>query len=323
MNKDFRSDNVAPPAPAILQHVLRVSSTWQEPYGTDRIATQLTDTIGTLFERDVAVFPILTGTAANALALGHTARAFGTVLCHSHSHIFLDECGAVEFQGRGLRLSPREGVQGKIDLDTLRSDVQASEDVHQLRAGALSVSQATEAGTVYGSQELTQLSSLARTAGLPVHMDGTRFANALAFTGASPADSTWKSGIDVLCLGATKGGAPGAEAIIFFNRELAKDFWRVLKRAGHLPSRLWFISAQLQAYLTADFWLDGARHANLMAQRLASALSPAARPRLAYPVQTNMVFLEAEPGFWAQLRARGFDFYTTPAGDHSAARFVI
>ena len=323
MNRDFRSDNVTPPSPAILENMLMRSRTWQEPYGTDTVGGRLTERIQALFEHDADVFPILTGTAANALVLGHCVRAFGTVLCHPQSHIFLDECGAVEFQGRGLRLSPIEGVRGKLDLDELRGALNGADDVHQLRAGALSVSQATEAGTVYTSRELASLSALARQIGLPVHMDGTRFANALAFTGSSPADLTWKCGVDALCLGATKGGAPGAEAIIFFNRELAKDFWRVLKRNGHLPSRLWLISAQLEAYLTDDFWLVGARHANRMAQRLATALSAVRVAKPAHPVETNMVFLDAERQLWELLRAKGFRFYTTGAGRASSARFVM
>jgi threonine aldolase len=323
MNRDFRSDNVAPPSPAILENMLMRSRTWQEPYGTDAIGALLTEQIQTLFEHDADVFPILTGTAANALVLGHCARAFGTVLCHAQSHIFLDECGAVEFQGRGLRLSPIGGTEGKLDLDDVRSALNAAEDVHQLRAGALSVSQATEAGTVYTSRELTGLSTLARQAGIPVHMDGTRFANALAFTGSSPAHLTWKCGVDALCLGATKGGVPGAEAIIFFNRELAKDFCRVLKRNGHLPSRLWLISAQLEAYLTDDFWLKGARRANLMAKRLAAALSGIRLVKPAHPVETNMVFLHAEQELWELLRTRGFRFYTTEVEGVSSARFVM
>jgi threonine aldolase len=323
MSRDFRSDNIAPPSQAIIDNVLTRSKAGHDPYGTDTIGTLLTDKIEMLFEHPVDVFPVLTGTAANALVLSHVARTFGTVLCHEQSHVFLDECGAVEFHGRGLRLTPIPGHQAKMSVDALARGLDAKDDVHQLRAGALSISQSTEAGTVYRSGELTSMSALAKRTGLPVHMDGTRLANALVFAGCAPAELTWKCGIDVLCLGATKGGAPGAEAVVFFNHDLAKDFWRALKRSGHLPSRLWLLSAQLEAYLSNDHWLNCAGHANRMANRLASALGTDSTIKCAYPVETNMVFLAAEQTFWESVRARGYLFHTTEMGDASCARFVM
>lgn len=310
MTYDFRSDNVAPPGAEFLDAALRNSTAWMDAYGEDRLTALVENRLADVFEHDVAAFPILTGTAANALTLAQVSGRFGQILCHRASHIYRDECGAVEFHNPGSRLKPLDGNGGKLDADRCALHLGAFDDVHQLRATALSISQATEMGTCYTAGEIRKLAALASGNGMAVHMDGTRFANAVAALEASPSELTWKSGVDVLCLGATKGGAIGAEVILFFDRHRAKDFRRLMKRSGHLPSRMWFLAAQLQAYFHEGLWLDVARHANAMAARLAVALEAGRAVTPCHPVQTNMVFLKIDYAVQERLRRQGFDFYT-------------
>lgn len=309
MSKDFRSDNVAPPTAELLQAVLRDCAAWTDAYAEDRITARIEDRLSGIFEHDVAAFPILTGTAANALSLAQISGRFGQILCHRSSHIHMDECGAVEFQNPGTRLKALDGKDDKLDVDACEQAFGAVDDVHQLRTVALSMSQATEVGTFYSASEAAALAGWAKARDVAVHVDGTRFSNVVAASGSAPAALTWQAGVDVLCLGATKGGAIGAEVVIFFDRYLAKDFKRLMKRSGHLASRTWFLAAQLEAYFRDDLWLGSARHANAMAQRLGDALaSCSVYP--CFPVQTNMVFLSMSNDACEELRRKGFDFYT-------------
>lgn len=322
MNKDFRSDNVAPPFPQILEAAVRGGGIWMDAYGDDQITGRLEERLAAIFEHEVAAFPILTGTAANALALAQISGRFGQVLCHRSSHVYLDECGAVEFHSQA-RLKALDGKDGKLDTETCTRGFGILDDVHQLRTTALSLSQATEVGTYYSAAEVLRLANWAKGHGTAVHMDGTRFANVVVASGSTPAELTWRAGVDVLCLGATKGGAIGAEVVVFFEHELADDFKRLMKRSGHLPSRLWFLAAQLEAYFNNDLWQESARHANAMAYRLGSALSQSGLvPR--YPVQTNMVFLKAAVSTYERLRKCGFNFYLIDdENEGKMARFVM
>ncbi|MFE0016413.1 threonine aldolase family protein [Mesorhizobium sp. NPDC059054] len=317
---DFRSDNTCPAAPTVLEKLQKVLASGQTAYAEDEITAKVQDKLRAIFECDLEFFPIFTGTAANALAISQISGRFGEVICHRNSHVFVDECGAVEFYA-SARLRPVAGQQGKLALEDL-PELLDDGDVHRGKPTVLSLSQSTETGIAYRSEEIALLAGRAKDAGLRVHMDGTRFANALAFTGASPADLSWRSGVDVLCLGATKGGAIGAEAVIFFSAADALEFRRTMKRAGHLGARMWFLSAQIDAWLADDFWLQSAGHANAMAALLGKALRDSGMEPL-YPVEANMVFVEMTRDQSDALRNRGFLHYFIKQPDgRNAARFV-
>ncbi len=322
-NKDFRSDNVSPPASEILDAAFRDSHAWMDAYSDDQITGRVEERLAAIFECDVAAFPILTGTAANALALATISGRFGQILCHRSSHINMDECGAVEFYTQGNRLKPLDGEGAKLDVATCVRGFGASDDIHQLRTTALSLSQATEFGTYYSADQVGQLGNWAKSRDVALHMDGTRFANVVVASGSSPAELTWRSGVDVLCLGATKGGAIGAEVVVFFDREMARDFKRLMKRSGHLASRLWFLASQLDAYFQNDLWIASAHHANAMAKRLDEALRQNSSVTPHFPVQTNMVFLKEAASVYERLQASGLKFYVIEDEKEGAlARFV-
>lgn len=316
---DFRSDNTAPVSPEIvdaLNHHLRQT---HDPYGEDRLTDELRRRVGELFAHDVHVVPVITGTAGNALALSMVARSFGTIVCHREAHIVVDENGAIEFLCRGARLLPVSGAQGKIAAEAI-AGLAEEESVHRLRPGAVSVSQSTEFGTVYEPAELERLSTVARSWRVPLHMDGTRFANAVA-TGRSAEAMTWKAGVDVLCFGATKGGAPGAEMIVFFDRHLAADVERQAKRTGHLLSRSWFLAAQLLAFLADGLWLRNAAAANASAASLAAVLTEAGA-EIIHPVQTNIVFARLDQSRVEKLAVRNIRFYQWDRAPRPLVRFV-
>ena len=257
------------------------------------------------------VFAVGTGTAANALALSAVAPPYGAVYCDASAHIETDECGAPEFFTGGAKLLPLPSRDGRLSSDALAAHLEAGRavGVHKSLPTAISVTQATEWGTVYSPQQLQAIGAQARRLGLSLHMDGARFANALASLGGTPAELTWQAGIDVLTLGATKNGAMAAEAVIFFRPELAQEFARRRKRAGHLWSKARFLSAQLIAYLTDDLWLVNARQANLMATRLAEGLTQLEGVSLLHEVQANEVFVVLPEAMVVRLEAAGFQFY--------------
>jgi threonine aldolase len=317
---DFRSDNTCPPAPAVLARLQDALAAGGSAYAEDEITSETRDSLSRIFEHEVDFFPIFTGTAANALAIAQLSGRFGEVICSDNSHIFLDECGAVEFHSQA-RLCPVVGRHGKILPESL-PPLMDTQDVHRGKTTVLSLSQSTETGLVYKPDEISYLAGKAKAAGMRVHMDGTRFANAVAFTGASPADLTWRAGVDVLCLGATKGGAIGAEAVIFFSPDDARDFRRMMKRAGHLGARMWFLSAQIHAWLDGEFWLGAARHGNAMAAMLDQLLR-ARGVRPLFPIESNMVFVEMTTEQSRMLTDKGFLHYLIrqPEG-HQAGRLV-
>ena len=312
--RSFASDNVAPVAPEVMAALARVNTGTVHSYGDDPETRRLTTLACETFETDLIIHPVATGTAANALALAALAPPFGAVYCHELAHINTDECGAPEFFTGGAKLIALTAPDGKLSARQLAAPVAHAREmgVHHVLPAAISVSQATECGTVYTPDELSALAAAAHELGLPVHMDGARFANAVAHLRCSPAEASWKSGVDVLSFGATKNGALGAEAVIFFKPALARDFELRRKRAGHLNSKLRYLSAQLVACLEQDLWLRHGRHANALATRLAQGLARYGFT-LVQPVEANEVFAALPVRLIARLRAQGFEFYEWPA----------
>ncbi|HVV64636.1 MAG TPA: beta-eliminating lyase-related protein [Rhizomicrobium sp.] len=313
---NFTSDNCCGASPEILAAVAKANEGTVASYGEDAITERLRDLFSRLFEREVAVFPVISGTAANALALASLVPQHGAIFCHAESHIEVDECGAVEFHTHGARLVSLPGSNGKLAPQTLAEALAPIQkgSPHHAQPAAVSLTQPTERGAVYLPDEIAAIAKVARAAGMRVHMDGARFANAVARLGASPAELTWRAGVDALSFGATKNGALGAEAVVFFDPKDARDFEYRRKKAGHLISKLRFVSAQLQAYLTDDLWLTNAARANALAERLAAGLS-ARGVEIAGPVDANAVFAILTEPAAARLRAAGAQFYDwAPAG---------
>jgi threonine aldolase len=306
----FASDNAAGVAPEMLAAIARANEGKVLSYGRDPWTHRLEQRLAELFEREVAVFLVTTGTAANALALAHLTPPWGAVICHAEAHIATDECGAPEFYGGGIKLVGVAGVAGKILPATLRRLLDAGQwgGPHHVTPSVLSLSQSTEAGTIYRPDEIAELAGIAHAHGLAVHVDGARFANALVRMNASLADATWKSGVDVLSFGATKGGALAAEAVVFFDPARGANMPERRKRGGHLISKHRFVAAQIEAYLADDLWLKLARHANAMADRLAGGLAGSGLTPV-WPVEANEVFVALPPGIDARLKAAGASYY--------------
>ncbi len=283
-------------------------------YGGDVLTEKLQAVAGEVFGTAVAIFPVTTGTAANALALSQMVPSYGAVYCHEAAHIVTDECGAPEFFTGGAKTMGLPAADGKITPQQVTAAVAYAEDmgVHHVKPAALSLSQATEWGTVYTQNEVSALCTAAKRHGLSVHMDGARFANALAHLDCTPAEATWKSGVDVLSLGATKNGALCAEAVVFFDPARARDFERRRKQSGHLWSKMRFVSAQLLAYFAHGLWLENARHANAMASALAEGLRKIEGAALLQSVDANEVFVSLPEASVATLEAQGFGFYRWP-----------
>jgi threonine aldolase len=283
-------------------------------YGGDDLTAKLQSVASELFEKQVAVFPVISGTAANALALSQIVPNFGAIYCYEAAHIVTDEAGAPGFFTGGAQLIGFPAPDGKIRPQQLTKAVAYAEDlgIHHMKPGAVTLTQATEWGTVYSPEEIRAISAVAKQHQLPVHMDGARFANALVHLGCTPAEATWKCGVDVLSLGATKNGALGAEAVVFFDPTMARDFERRRKRAGHLMSKVRFLSAQLNAYLKNGLWLNNARHANAMATKMAQGLKTVAGARLLHPVEANELFAVLPEKTASALEMQGFEFYRWP-----------
>jgi threonine aldolase len=304
---NFTSDNCHGAAPEILAALARANEGTDVSYGDDAVSARLTRRLCEVFEREVAVFPVITGSAANALALASLVPAHGAIVAHAASHIATDECGAVEWFTHGAKLVTLEGRDGKLTPGAIETALARFEKglVHHSQPAAISITQASELGTVYRPDEIAAIARLAQAHGLKLHMDGARFANALAHVGCTPAELTWRAGVDVLSFGATKNGALGAEAVVFFDPSAAGDFtWR-RKKAGHLISKQRFISAQLEAYLADGLWLRNAARANALAARLAQGLGV----ETAYPIEANEVFARLPDTTVARLRAGGARFY--------------
>ena len=286
----FASDNVAGACPEVLDAVIKANEGDSTPYGNDQISTELQDKFSEIFEKEVIVFPTASGTAANALALSTMTPSFGNIYCHKLSHINTDECGAPEFYTGGGKLVTLQGIKGKITANELDESVTGAGIVHHTQPSSVSITQVCETGEVYQLDEIKKISDVTHKHNLNMHMDGARFANALVSLDCSPAEMTWKSGIDVLSFGATKNGCLAAEAIIFFKKDLVGNTAFLMKRAGHLLSKMRFVSAQLDAYISNDVWLKNARHANKMGKRLSEGLNNYSDINLSYPTEANEVF---------------------------------
>jgi threonine aldolase len=317
---NFASDNATGASPEILAAIAVANHGAAMPYGADDITRRLERRFAEVFEHEVTVFPVATGTAANALALACLTPVYGAIYCHEEAHIATDECGAPEFFTGGAKLVPCPGDHGKLSPEILAPRIGGAGVVHNAQPAAISITEETEAGTVYRPAEIAGLSALARHHGLALHMDGARFANAAASLGCAPADITWRAGVDALSFGATKNGALAAEAVVFFDPKRAESFAYRRKRAGHLVSKQRFLAAQLEAYLADDLWLRNARHANTMAARLGSGLAALPGARLLHPVEGNEVFVELGERAIERLAAAGFGFYRW--GDAPVLRLV-
>ncbi len=319
----FASDNWAGAAPQIMEALARANDGAAPGYGGDALTKKIEAKFAELFECDCAAYFVATGGAANGLALSVMTPPYGMVLCHEESHVQMDECAGPEFFTGGAKLLPIAGKNGKLTPEAVKKTLKGFplRPPHGAPAHVLSLTQGTECGTVYSVDELSALCSAAHEAGLLVHMDGARFSNAVAASGASPADLSWKAGVDVLCFGGTKNGCIAAEAVIFFNREKARHFEFMRKRAGHLWSKMRFISAQFDAYLEDGLWLQLADRANQMAKRLSAGLAAIDGVEVIYPAQINEVFVTFPDGVAEQLRDGGDMFYpwVTP-GDPADGR---
>ena len=302
----FASDNVAGACPEVLDAILKANEGDRAPYGDDEISKNLQDKFSEIFEKEVIVFPTSSGTAANALALSTMTPSFGNIYCHKLSHINVDECGAPEFYTGGAKLVNLNGVNGKITAEELNKSISGKGVVHHTQPSSVSITQLCETGEAYELDEIKKISEIAHNHKLNMHMDGARFANALVSLDCSPAEMTWKSGIDVLSFGATKNGCLAAEAIIFFKPELVGNLPFLMKRAGHLLSKMSFVSAQLDAYITNEVWLRNAKHANAMGKKLSQGLDQHKNIELAYPTDANEIFVKIPKDIIDQLNSEGY-----------------
>lgn len=316
--RNFGSDNVTPAAPEVITAITSANTGALHSYGDDPYTERLQQLASAVFERDVTIYPVTTGTAANALAVATLVPPHGAIYCHEAAHVMTDECGAPEFYTGGAKVIGLTTTDGKVTPAQLDAPLRFAKDmgVHHVRPAALSLTQSTEWGTVYTAAEVKALADAAHAQQLAVHMDGSRLANAIAHLECSPAEITWKAGVDVLCLGATKNGAMAAEAVVFFNRTCTSEFESRRKRGGHLWSKMRFLSAQLIAYLEDGLWLRNASLANAMAARLAAGLAAVPGVRLVQKVQANELFVEMPDRLIESLLADGFEFYrwAAPAG---------
>jgi threonine aldolase len=310
----FGSDNSSGASERLMDALIQANTGNQSSYGGDEYSEQARKKIAQIFNHEVAVFFVTTGTAANALALSAYTPSYGAILCHQDAHINVDECGAPEFFTGGAKLVGMTGEGGKITPDMLTHALATlpADRPHNCPAKILSLTQSTESGLVYSPEDISALTAIAKKQGLSVHMDGARFSNAVSHLSCSPADITWRAGVDVLCMGATKDGALGAEAIIFFNPDHARDFDFVLKRAGQLVSKSRWIGAQMNAWLDNDHWLDLARHSNKMANKLALEFSQVSGVRLVWQPQANAVFAVLSQDVHERLQNAGAKYYEWP-----------
>ncbi|MGE0280833.1 MAG: low specificity L-threonine aldolase [Rhizobiaceae bacterium] len=307
----FASDNWAGAHASVAQALADASAGYDPAYGNGAFDKRVAERFNEIFEREVAVFFVATGTAANSLALASVAKPGGVSFCHREAHIFEDECGAPEYLSGGARLRAVDGKLGKMDVERLAAEIGRfpPEFVHAGQPAAISITQATEIGTLYSLQEIDAIAAIARKHGMALHMDGARFANALVALDVSPAEVTWKRGVDMLSFGGTKNGCWCAEAVVLFNPSKASEFAFYRKRAAQLFSKSRFIAAQFEVYLKDDLWLTTARHANAMAARLAEIFSESSVTRLAWQPQANEVFAIMPRETMAQLTDAGAVFY--------------
>ena len=316
----FASDNYAGICPEALHWFMQANGSGHQPaYGEDIWTQRSTDLIRELFQTDCDVYFVFNGTAANSLALASLCQSYHSVICTPLAHIETDECGGPEFFSNGSKLLVAEAdspaaKQAKLTPDAVEALVVKRADIHYPKPKVVSLTQATEFGTVYSVEEVRAIAAIAKRRHLTVHMDGARFANAVATLGCHPSDVTWRAGVDVLCFGGTKNGLPVGEAVVFFDRALSQDFAYRVKQAGQLASKMRFISAPWVGLLENDVWLKNARHANAMAARLHQRIAGVAGVRVMHPPQANAVFAFLPPAAIKRLHGQGWRFYDFIAG---------
>jgi threonine aldolase len=308
--RHFASDNYSGICPEAWAAMAEANTDHISSYGDDPWTQRAADLIRDIFETDCEVFFVFNGTSANSLSLASLCQSFNSILCHELAHIETAECGAPEFFSNGSKILLLQGANGKIDPAEITRAVHERTDIHYPKPRALSLTQATEVGTVYSPAEIKTLAEVAKKSGLRVQMDGARFANAVASLGVAPADVTWRAGVDVLCFGGTKNGIAIGEAVVFFDHELARDFDYRCKQGGQLASKMRFLSAPWLGMLKDGAWLRHARHANAMAQRLEAGLKKIPGVQISFPVESNGVFAKIPKTAEAKMHERGWHFYT-------------
>jgi threonine aldolase len=306
---EFASDNTAAICPPAWAALTEANADAEVSYGEDKWTRRVVDRVREIFETDCEVFLVFNGTAANALALAHLCRSFHAVICHEYAHSQTDECGAPEFFSGGAKLLPVEGANGKLDLSKVEMKILRHQDVHSSKPRVISLTQATELGTVYQRKEIEKISAFARERSLLVHMDGARFANAVAALDCAPKAITWQAGVDVLCFGGTKNGTAAGELVVFFKKELAHEFDYRAKQAGQLASKTRFLAAPWVGMLSDNVWIENARHANRCAKLLEQKLTAALGSEPAFPCEASALFVRMADGLVRQLQARGWRFY--------------
>jgi threonine aldolase len=306
---EFASDNTAPICPEAWVALQESNAGYAAAYGEDRWTARACDRIREIFETDCDVYFAFTGTAANALALAQVCPSFRSIICHQNAHIQTDECGGPEFFTGGSKLLLVGGGNGKIDLGQTKALLMRQNDLHSHKPGVISIAQATEFGTVYTRDEIAAIADLARSCELSLHMDGARFANAVGSLNCAPKTITWEVGVDVLCFGGTKNGTVAGELVIFFNKEVSRDFDYRVKQGGQLGSKMRFLAASWFGLLEGDVWLRNAQHANRAARELARSLQNKANVEIVFPVEANAVFARMDDELVRGLETRGWRFY--------------
>jgi threonine aldolase len=312
----FASDNYAGICPEAWQALQEADVGYATSYGDDPWTARACDTLRNFFETDCDVYFVFNGTAANSLALASLCQSYHSVICHDTAHIETDECGASEFFSNGTKLLTVGGADGKVDLNEVEHTVRKRSDIHYPKPQVLSITQTTELGTLYTPEELVAIHGLTKRLKLKLHMDGARFANAVAALQIHPKELTWRAGVDVLTFGGTKSGMPMGEAVVFFDKSLAAEFDYRCKQAGQLASKMRYLSAPWYGLLKDDAMLRHAGHANACAQELSAKLSTVPGVRLVHPTEANAVFVELPEMTIAALRRRGWVFYTFIGSGH-------
>lgn len=315
ISQHFASDNNAGACPEVMDAIRQADGAGHVPsYGDDDWTARACDMIRALFETDCEVFFVFNGSAANGLSVATMCRPYHALVAYQGAHVATDECNGPEFFSGGARILPGPAADGRLSAATIQSLATARSDLHAAKAKALTLTQSTEVGTVYSLEQLRANTAMAREYGLRVHMDGARFANALVALETSPAEMTWRAGIEILSFGGTKNGLPVGEAVVIFAKDLAEDFEYRAKQGGQLASKTRFISAGWLGLLEQDVWLKNARHANAMAARLATQLKRIPAIEIVYPTEVNAVFARIPPEAVERTHAKGWHFYTLGGG---------
>jgi threonine aldolase len=318
--EQFGSDNYSGICPEVLQSLIDANNGSAPAYGNDVYTHEVSNKIREIFECDCEVFFVFNGTAANSLSLASMCQSYHSVICHELAHVETDECGAPEFASNGSKLLLAGGENGKLNPTSIEEIATKRDDIHYPKPKVISITQSNEVGVVYTLEEIKAIKKVATRRNLKIHMDGARFANALVSLGCSPADMTWRVGVDVLSFGGTKNGMAFGEAVVFFNKALAEDFEYRVKQAGQLASKMRFISAQWLGLLNDGVWLKNAKHANAMASYFSTKVEGLDGVTLMFPVEANEVFLKFKPEIEVELKKKGWIFHAFIGGSN---RFVF